>query len=111
LNRATCLLNIGYFFDLRIKGLGFRIRKSRRMKHMKYYKFALGYSVYRYMFKPKYFIIRNIQKFQLLIFSPFIGALNGILTHLLLFRIIKPYKIKGIVNKRKFYVLKPGKVR
>lgn len=111
LNITMSLLNMGYYFDLRLKGLGFRIRKSRRIKSLKYYRFFLGHSVYKYMFKPKYLIIRNIQKFQMLIFSPFIGALNNILTHLLLFRVIKPYKIKGVINRRRFYVLKPGKVR
>lgn len=111
LNISMSLLNMGYYFDLRLKGLGFRIRKGKKRKAKRYYKFFLGHTVYKFFFKPKYFILKTIQKFQMLIFSPFIGALNHIITHLLLFRVIKPYKIKGVINRRQFYVLKPGKVR
>jgi hypothetical protein len=114
LNRFFCLvskLSVGYYFDLRIKGLGFRLKKFRKLKKFRYYKFFLGQSVYKYILKLNFIFIRNLYKYQFILFSPFSFALNGIIAHLLLFRVIRPYKIKGLIDKRCFYMLRPGKVR
>lgn len=105
-------IKIGYHINLYLKGLGFRIRQSKRMKRLKMFKFWLGHSVYKYIFSIPLFILKRHEKLNLLIFTPFLKYLNDVLVHVFLLRIIRPYKkVRGMIDKRKLFFMRPGKIR
>jgi hypothetical protein len=105
-------IRIGYHMKLYLKGLGFRIRQSKKMKRLKIFKFWLGHSVYKYIFSTPLFFLRRDEKLYLLIYTPFLMHLNDFLVHVFLLRVIRPYKkVRGVIDKRQLFFMRPAKIR
>lgn len=111
-NKVSNTLNIGFYSNLYLKGLGFRIRVSRRAKKYKMFKVWLGHSVYKYIFSMPLFIFKWHGKFNLLVFTPFLKHFNDFLVHIFLLRVVRPYKkVRGMIDRRTIYFMRPAKVR
>lgn len=112
LNKVMNSLNIGFYSNLYLKGLGFRIRVSRRAKIFKMFKVWLGHSVYKYILPVPLFIFKWHGKFNLLVFTPFFKHFKELLTHIFLLRLVRPYKkVRGMIDRRTIYFMRPAKVR
>lgn len=112
INQVANSVKVGYYTNLYLKGLGFRIRSPRRLKAFKMFKFWLGHSVYKYILPSPLLILKRQDKFNLLIFSPFLKVFNDVLTYIFLLRVIRPYKkIRGITDRRTIYLMRPAKIR
>lgn len=112
LNQVTNSLNIGFYSNLYLKGLGFRIRVSRRARKFKMFKVWLGHSVYKYILPVPLFVFKWHGKFNLLVFTPFLKHFNDFLTHIFLLRVVRPYKkVRGMIDRRTIYFMRPAKVR
>jgi hypothetical protein len=100
----------GFYVQIQIKGLGFRVRNLRRIKAYRHYKITMNYSSFTFIFDSKYNVIKRRDKQYLTIFSPFLRDLKDIMAYILLFRVIRPYKRKrGAYYRKLIYIMKPGK--
>jgi len=89
-----CLNNLFldlYFFKLRIKGLGYRLRTIADNFHYIFF----NYTNYYYIYIPANLLIK-IYKKRLIIISYFWHTLRLFISHLLLLQEIGPYKLYGL---------------
>jgi hypothetical protein len=94
-------LRIFYFFKLRIRGLGFRIRN---ICDTMYY-FFFNYTNFFYLYPPKLLLVRVYKKRMLLLSYDWF-LLKLVLSHILLLRKIGPYNFLGLRFKRQIILLK-----
>jgi len=96
-----------FFFNyvkLKIKGLGYRIRKLGKQL----YCFFFGHTNLFYFHVPKVIMVKA-RKRKLLMLSNDISVLKKILAHLLLLKKLSVYRIRGLIYPKQIIVLKIGK--
>jgi len=96
-----------FFFNyvkLKIKGLGYRIRKLSKSL----YCFFFGHTNLFYLHVPSTIIVKA-RKRRLLMLSNDISVLKKVLAHLLLLKKLSVYRIRGLIYPRQIIVLKIGK--
>lgn len=100
----------GFYFDLQMRGLGFRFKKWRRIRKLRAFKILLGYSSYLLMFESNQILAKRIRKQEVILFSPFLRDIKDLVAHMLLFRVIRPYrKFKGVLDWRIIQAKRMGK--
>ena len=104
LNNFIKKISFIYFFRLRIKGLGYRIRKFTN----NLYRFFFTSTNYFYFHVPKNILIKYKLR-KLILISNDLVALKTILAHLLMLKKIIPYFLRGLFSPKSLIVLKPGK--
>jgi hypothetical protein len=101
----SVFLNI-FYFKVKIRGLGYRIRLVYRSK--KIFRFFFGAICYFYFFLPKNLVAKRRKRTLLLISSDFF-VLRSILVYILFFRRWVPYNLRGIFFPKQILFLKTGK--
>jgi hypothetical protein len=100
----------GFYFNLKMRGLGFRFKKWRTVRKLRAFKILLGYSDYLLMFESKQIIAKRIKKQDVILFSPFLRDLKDLVAHMLLFRVVRPYrKVRGVFDWRVLRLKRIGK--
>ncbi len=94
-------LKLFFFFKLRIRGLGFRVRN---ISNVIYY-FFFNYTNFFYLYPPQLLLIR-IYKKRILLLSFNWFLLKLVLSHILLLRKMGPYNFLGLRYKRQIILLK-----
>ena len=97
------LLNI-YYLKIKIKGLGYRIKKITNQL----YKFYFNMPNFFYFHVPKS-IIFKIKGKKLFFLGMDFCQLRIILVNFFLLKKLIPYRVRGIYYPRQILVLKPGK--
>lgn len=100
LNKLSTL----FFFRLRIKGLGYRIRKISN----NLFRFFFTSTNFFYFHIPANILIKYKLR-RMLFISNNLVLLKTIIAHLLLLKKIIPYFLRGIFSPRNIIILKPGK--
>ena len=95
-----------FFFKLRLKGLGYRIRRICR----NLYKFFFIFTNFFYLHLPKSVNLK-IKRRRLIFFGLDLNVLRLVLVDLLLLNKLFIYCIRGFVFPRQIIFLKPGKKR
>jgi hypothetical protein len=95
-----------YFFRLKLKGLGFRVKKI--CKYL--YRFYFIFVNYFYLHLPKEVLIK-FRKRRILFISCDFFILQTIITHLLLLKKITAYRRRGLLYPKEIIIMKPGKKR
>lgn len=99
---------IGFFTELELIGLGYRIKKINNF----IYKFFCGFSNYFYLFTSSLISIEyDIDKRLIFFFSNSASLVNGLVSQLLLLKKLSIYRINGILRVGKLIRLKSGKQR
>ena len=93
-----------FFLKLKIKGLGYRIRRYTKAL----YRFYFTRTNYIYFNVPLYLVFRRRKK-RLLLMSPDYALVRLVFTHLMLLHTIGPYNRKGFSYPREIVFLKPKK--
>lgn len=98
----------GFFTELELIGLGFRIKKITTTL----YRFFWGHSNYVYLFVPSSVLVEYSQDDRLIFFfSTEAGAVNQIVSHLLLLKKLSTYRITGFIRPGRIIRLNSGKQR
>lgn len=92
------------FVRLRLKGLGYRVRRITKF----FYRFFFNFTNFFYLHVPSTFIV-SIKKKRLLLISFDLSLLHKVLAHLLLLKKLSVYRIRGLVYPRQIVFLKIGK--
>jgi len=100
------LLNVGCFVNLKIMGLGFKLR--RLGNH--FCRIFLGQSHFFYLEYPSNILIKA-QKKSLLIFGNNAKMVGEIASQVLLLRKLNRYKVTGVLKPTNIVLLKAGKQR
>lgn len=96
-----------FFFNyvkLKIKGLGYRIRKISKSLFC----FFFGNTSLFYFYAPTNVIVKA-RKRKLLLMSNNLSILKMVLAHLLLLKKLSVYRTRGLVYPRQIFILKVGK--
>jgi hypothetical protein len=93
-----------YFFRLKLRGLGFRMKKI--CKYL--YRFYFVFVNYFYMHLPKGVIIK-FKRRRILFLSNNFCVLQTLIAHLLLVKKITAYRRKGLLYPKEMINMKPGK--
>lgn len=102
------VLETGFFAELELIGLGFRIRKISS----KVYRFFWGHSNFVYLFVPNDLLVEYSPDDRLIFFFGFSAALvNGFSTYLMLLKRLSSYRITGFVRPGVVIRLNSGKQR
>lgn len=102
INISKNLINI-YCIYLRIKGLGYRIRKITN----KLYYFFFNYTNMYYFYLPKNILLKWLKK-KILLISNNINKLKVIFTHLLILKNIGVYRLRGLRYNKQIIFIKKG---
>jgi ribosomal protein L6P/L9E len=98
----------GFFTELELIGLGFRIKKITNTL----YRFFWGHANYVYLFVPNSVLVEYSHDERLIFFfSIDIEAVNQIVSYLLLLRKLSVYRVTGFVRPGKIIRLNSGKQR
>ena len=97
-------INKIFIVKLKLKGLGYRIKKY--CFHL--YRFYFTKTNYIYLHVPKYMIIRS-RKRRMIIVSNEYSLLRTIFVHILLLKSAGPYNKRGFIFPRAIMFLKQGK--
>ncbi len=100
LNRLTLI----YFIKIKIKGLGYRIRKISN----ELYYFFFNYTNIFYFYLPNNILIKWYKKRIILISNDFY-SLKILFTHILLLKKLGPYRLRGLRYPRQIILLKKKK--
>jgi hypothetical protein len=93
-----------YYFKLKLKGLGFRVKRiSNRL-----YRFFFTFVNFFYFHVP-YGVILKTKGRRLFFFSLDVGLLRIVIAHLLLLKKLIVYRIRGLLYPRQIVIMKPGK--
>ena len=92
------------FARLRLKGLGFRIKKIT--SHL--YRFFFNTSNFFYFYVPEN-LFCSVKKKKVLLISNDLNGLKKVLAHLLLLKKISAYRTRGFIYPRQIIQLKIGK--
>lgn len=92
------------FVKLKIKGLGYRIRKIAP----NLLRFFFGSTNYFYFHVP-FNVIARLKKKRLILVSNNLIILKSLLAHMLLLKKLSVYRIRGLVHTRQIITLKIGK--
>lgn len=95
-----------YFFKLKLKGLGFRIRKVTDSL----IKFFFTSTNFFYLHLPDNLIVK-LKKRKIFFISSNLCSLKNIMVELLLLKKLIVYKTRGLVYPRQIFITKPGKKR
>jgi len=93
-----------FFFRIRIKGLGYRIKKISN----NLYRFFFTSTNFFYFHIPFNVLIKYKMR-RMLFISNDLVMLKVLIAHLLMLKKIIPYFLRGVFSPRKLIVLKPGK--
>lgn len=93
-----------FFFRIRIKGLGYRIKKISN----NLYRFFFTSTNFFYFHIPLNILIKYKMRKMLLISNDLV-ILKVLIAHLLMLKKIIPYFLRGVFSPRKLIILKPGK--
>lgn len=93
-----------FFFRIRIKGLGYRIKKISN----NLYRFFFTSTNYFYFHIPFNVLIKYKMRKMILISNDLV-ILKVLIAHLLMLKKIIPYFLRGVFSPRKLIILKPGK--
>lgn len=101
-------INIGFFAEMELIGLGFRIKKIISTV----YRFFWGHANYTYLFVPGDVLIEYSPEDRFLFFFGLNAAsVRGIVSHLMLLRKLSRYRVTGFVQPGKIIRLNSGKQR
>lgn len=102
----TCLnrLSLIYFIRIKIKGLGYRIRKISN----ELYYFFFNYTNMFYFYIPNNILIKWYKKRIILISNDFY-SLKTLFSHILLLKKLGPYRLRGLRYPRQIILLKKKK--
>lgn len=95
-----------FFFKIKSRGLGYRIRSIWNTKYV--FRFFFGGHSFVYFFQPKEALFR-VRKRYLLTVSPNYNILRLIFVNLLFLRKLIPYNLRGVFFPKQIVLLKPGK--
>lgn len=90
-----------YFLKLKVKGLGYRIRKISASL----YYFFFNYTNMFYFHVPKNILIKCYKKSMILVGNDF-SQLKMVFSHILLLKTIGPYRLRGMRYPRQIVMLK-----
>lgn len=93
-----------FFFRIRIKGLGYRMKKISN----NLYRFFFTSTNFFYFHIPFNVLIKYKMRKMLLISNDLV-VLKVLIAHLLMLKKIIPYFLRGVFSPRKLIILKPGK--
>lgn len=93
-----------FFLKLKIKGLGYRIRRYTKAL----YRFYFTRTNYIYFNVPLHLVVRRKKK-RLLLISPDYALVRLVFAHLMLLHTVGPYNRRGFSYPRQIIFLKPKK--
>lgn len=99
-------LSMGYFMELKLVGLGFKIKALGSY----FCRVYLGQSHFFYIYSPKNVIMKLTPK-SIILFSNNPQRVGDVGSHILLLRPINPYKLSGILRPTNLVLLRTGKQR
>jgi ribosomal protein L6P/L9E len=105
-NRLIAGLNFGYFAELSLRGVGFKVYFLNVNKVL----LNLGYSHY-IVYDLPFNVISFIKKGKIFLYSMDSSVLGKAVSDLKNFRIADPYRAKGIIQNSQMFSLKEGKKR
>ena len=97
-------LSIIYFLRLKIKGLGYRVKRICKFL----YRFYFTATCYIYFHVPKDVLVKA-RKRRLILLSNNLQLLRSVFVHILLLKRLSPYNKRGIFYPRQIIFLKKGK--
>jgi ribosomal protein L6P/L9E len=101
-------LNAGFFIEMELIGLGFRIKKIIPSV----YRFFWGYANYVYLFTPKEIMLEYAAEERSIFFFSLDSILvNNFATYLMLLKKLSVYRVTGFVKPGKIILLNSGKQR
>lgn len=101
-------LRVGFFLEMELVGLGFRIRKIMPAV----YRFFWGYANYVYLFAPKEILVEYaVEERAIFLFSLDAQLVNNFATYLMLLKKLSVYRVTGFVKPGKIIRLNSGKQR
>jgi len=108
LNLNENSLQVGFYRQLDLIGLGFRIVKLTQ----KLFFFELGWASGVYFFVPKYLkVLISSKKKKILIFGHNVHKVMNMVSSLVLLRRMNPYRIGGFMQYKSIIRLRTGKQR
>lgn len=100
--------DVGFFAELELIGLGFRLRKITSV----IYRFFWGHANYVYLFVPNgVFVEYSMDERFLFFFGAQASLVNGLSSYLMLLKKISSYRITGFLKPGKIIRLNSGKQR
>jgi hypothetical protein len=104
----NCFNSLSYifFFKLRLKGLGYRVRRVAK----NLYKFFFIYTNFYYLHLPLSVFLK-IKRRRLIFYGFDLNILKLVLTNLLLLNKLFIYTVRGLLFPNQIILLKPGKKR
>lgn len=101
-------LNTGFFLEVELIGLGFRIRKIISAV----YRFFWGHANYTYLFVPEDVLVEYSSEEKFMFFFGINAAsVYGLATYLMLLKRLSRYRVTGFVQPGKIIRLNSGKQR
>lgn len=99
---------MGFFAELELIGLGFRIKKITRS----IYRFFWGHSNYVYLFVPATVLVEySPEERMIFFFSTVSSKVNGLSSYLMLLKKLSSYRVTGFIKPGKIIRLNSGKQR
>lgn len=101
-------VTVGYFVELELIGLGFRVKKITNLL----YRFFWGHANYLYFFVPKGVLVQHSFMFRkLFVFGVNHSLVNDLSSFFLLLKKLNAYRITGMLRPGKMIRLNSGKQR
>jgi len=102
------IINAGFFLEVELVGLGFRIRKIISTV----YRFFWGHANYTYLFVPEGVLVEYAAEEKCVFFFGInAAAVYGLATYLMLLKKLSKYRVTGFVQPGKIIRLNSGKQR
>lgn len=100
--------SVGFFAELELIGLGFRIKKITSVV----YRFFWGHANYTYLFVPHNLLFEYAAEERLIfLFSTAASVVNGVASYFMLLKKLSAYRITGFVRPGRIIRLNSGKQR
>ena len=94
-------LFVSFFLKIKLRGLGYRVRSLARSVHI----FFFNYTNYYFFFCPEDIIVKLYRK-RILLLSFDWSLLKLVVSHILLFKKLGPYRLRGLRLVRQIIILK-----
>jgi hypothetical protein len=99
-------LNSFYFTRLKLRGLGYRIRRLTK----DFFRIFMGFTNYIFFHKPRNLFFKTRRR-RIILISKSLSSLRTIVVHFLLLKSLTPYRLRGVFFPKQIILMKPGKKR